>query len=98
MKLKLQSGSIQKKNGAWHWRYYDDGKQKSVKLAEISDEYRSKQDVIPLANDMAIRQPSNGPRTGNLGIVQFAEGIYLPWVKAERRARSEEHTSELQSR
>lgn len=86
MKLKLQAGSILKKHGAWHWRYYEDGKQKSVKLAEVSDEYRSKQDVIPLANDLAVRQPSNGPRSGNIGIVDFAEKIFLPWVKAERRA------------
>ena len=55
MKLKLQSGSILKKHGAWHWRYYEDGKQKSVKLAEVSNEHRSKQDVIPIANGMAVR-------------------------------------------
>jgi integrase len=85
MKVKLQSGSIQKKNGAWHWRYYEDGKQKSVKLAEVSDEYRSKQDVIPLANDLAVRQPSSGPRTGNITVVQFAESIYLPWMQEQKR-------------
>jgi integrase len=85
MKLKLQSGSILKKHGSWHWRYYEDGKQKSVKLAEVSDEYRSKQDVIPLANDMAVRQPSSGPRSGNITVVQFAENVYLPWVLRERK-------------
>lgn len=86
MKLKLQSGSIRKKNGAWHWRYYEDGKQKEVKLADISDEFRSEKDVIPIANGMAVRQPSNGPRSGNVAIVDFAENVFLPWVKAERRA------------
>lgn len=87
MKLKLQSGSIQKKNGAWHWRYYEDGKQKSVKLADISDEFRSKADVIPIANDMATRiQPhSDKPRTGNITVVQFAETIYLPWMREQKR-------------
>jgi integrase len=87
MKLKLQSGSIQKKNGGWHWRYYEDGKQKSVKLAEVSDEFRSKQDVIPIANDMAARiQPhSDKPRTGNITVVQFAEAVYLPWMREQKR-------------
>ncbi len=87
MKLKLQSGSILKKHGAWHWRYYEDGKQKSVKLAEVSDEHRSKQDVIPIANDMAVRMVPQGdkPRTGNLTVVQFAEQVYLPWAKQECR-------------
>ena len=86
MKLKLQSGSILKKHGAWHWRYYEDGKQKSVKLAEVSNEHRSKQDVIPIANGMAVRMsPGDKPRTGNLTVLQFAEHVYLPWAKQECR-------------
>ena len=85
MKLKLQAGSIQKKNGAWHWRYYSAGKQHSVKLADVSDQFRSKQDVIPLANERAARIPSDQPRTGNVTVVEFAEQVYLPWVQAERR-------------
>src|SRR5215471_2512936 len=85
MKLKLQSGSIQKKNGGWHWRYYENGKQKSVKLADVSDEFRSKADVIPLANNLAVRQPSDGPRTGNMTVVHFAESVYLPWMQEQKR-------------
>jgi integrase len=86
MKLKLQTGSIIKKHGGWHWRYYEGGKQKSVKLADVSDQFRSKQDVIPLANSMANRIPhSDQPRTGNMTAVQFAETVYLPWMKEQKR-------------
>lgn len=86
MKLKLQAGSILKKHGAWHWRYYSGGKQKSVKLADVCDQFRSKQDVIPLANDMATKMPSaDSPRTGNLTVVEFTESVYLPWVRDQKR-------------
>jgi integrase len=88
MKIKLTVGSILKKHGAWHWRYYGpDGKQKSVKLADVSDQYRSKQDVIPVANQMAGRILPRGeqPRTGNVTIVDFAETVYLPWVAEQKR-------------
>jgi integrase len=88
MKIKLTVGCIIKKHGAWHWKYYGaDGKQKSVKVADVSDQYRSKQDVIPVANEMAARilPRAEQPRTGNTSIVEFAETVYLPWVKEQKR-------------
>jgi len=87
VKLKLQSGSIYKKHGAWHWRYYEGSKQRSLKLADVSDEFRSKRDVVPVANDLAARilPRNNQPRTGNVGIVEFVEAVYLPWVRDQKR-------------
>jgi len=87
--LRPQFGSIVKKNGAWHWRYYEDGKQKSVKLADCNDEFRSKKDVVPLANDRAaLLAPLSGadqPRSGNITVVDFVEKTYLPWVRETKR-------------
>jgi integrase len=43
--------------------------------------------VIPMANEMAARILPRGeqPRTGNVTIVDFAETVYLPWVKEQKR-------------
>src|SRR5215467_10285499 len=86
MKLRLTVGSILKKHGAWHWRYYEERKQKSVKLADVDDQHRSKQDVIPMANELAARRPRNDDRpSSNLSIVAFGDSVYFPWVKDTHR-------------
>jgi integrase len=97
MKLKLQSGSIQKKHGAWYWRYYPErgGKQKFLRLADVCDQFRSKADVIPLANDLAAKMPSDAPRNGHMEIAAFVEQIYLPWVKEQKRPATYEGYKKL---
>ena len=47
--IRLFFGSIYKRHGAWFWRYYDQNKQKMVRLADVCDE-RTKGGVIALAN------------------------------------------------
>jgi integrase len=88
-RVKDENGGLVVKDGhrkgTWYWRYYEDGKQKYAKLAEFSDEYRAKKDLVPLANAMAERLR---PRTGkkiriDMPIVEFVEGVYLPWAKGE---------------
>jgi integrase len=86
MRERLLRGSILKKHGSWHWRYYEAGKQRSVKLAEVSDECRTQQDVIKLANEAAKHIGNvDQPRTSNVAIVSFVEQDYLPWLKDEKR-------------
>lgn len=58
-----------------------DGKQVWERIAEISDQYRSKGDVIPLIN---AREP--GPlSTNDARVADFAEKEYLPWAKANKK-------------
>jgi integrase len=82
-KERLKNGSIAKKHGAWYWRRYVDGKQKWEKIAEISDKYRSKGDVIPLINAREIQEPREGAEDST--IADFAENEYLPWAKRKTR-------------
>lgn len=87
MQERLKMGSIIKRHGSWHWRYYENSKQRSVKLVDVSDQYRSKKDVIPLANAEASRiAPSaDTPAAGKTRVVEFTESVFLPWVQSERK-------------
>jgi integrase len=80
-KERLKNGSIAKKHGAWFWRHYVDGKQKWERVAEISDRYRSKGDVIPLIN---AREPEV-ERAKDERIADFVEREFLPWAKANKK-------------
>src|SRR5690349_19491791 len=82
-KERLKSRSIARKHGAWYWRHYVEGKQKWEKIAEISDKYRSKGDVIPLINAREIQEPREGAEDST--IADFAEKEYLPWAKRKTR-------------
>lgn len=86
---RLDFGSLYKKHGSWHWRYYDFDatgvrKQKSERICEISDEYRSKSDVVPLVQPR-IKQMSAAPVSGAMTIAHFADTEFIPWVKANKR-------------
>jgi integrase len=81
-KERLKNGSIARKHGAWYWRHYVDGKQKWEKIAEISDKYRSKGDVIPLINAREIEEPREGEDST---IADFVEKEYLTWAKDNKR-------------
>jgi len=81
-KERLKNGSIAKKHGAWYWRYYVGGKQKWEKLADVCDQYRSKGDVIKLANDRVVEEAREGE---DCEIADFVEKAYLPWAKSNKR-------------
>ncbi|MGH9523357.1 MAG: tyrosine-type recombinase/integrase [Terriglobales bacterium] len=87
VKQRLNRGSLIKRHGAWHLKYYAAGKQKMTKVCDVSDQFRSKQDVIPEANKMLARIAPNPdqPHTSNLKIVDFYEQVYEPWAKQECR-------------
>jgi integrase len=76
-----QKGSIFQRHGAWHLRYRLDGKQVCQKLAPYSDQYRSKRDVRPLADE--ILEPVNTGQVVNglLTLQQYVETVYFPNVK-----------------
>jgi integrase len=85
----LEFGTIAKRRGSWTFRYYTerDGNrvQTEKTLCEISDEYRSKKDVLPLAK--AEIERLNAPQSGGSrsSIVGFVESVYLPFVDEKKR-------------
>jgi integrase len=85
----LEFGTIAKRRGSWTFRYYTerDGNrvQTEKTLCEISDEYRSKKDVLPLAK--AEIERLNAPQSGGSrsSIAGFVETVYLPFVDEKKR-------------
>jgi integrase len=84
-----QDGYIWRKGRSWYGRWRDDvyengqvvRKQRSEKLAEYSDRYRTESDVRPLLE--AILRPLNEGKArpeGTLPVAQFVEGYYLPFA------------------
>src|ERR1700730_11250468 len=85
-----QKGYIWKKGRSWHGRWGEDvlvdgsvvRKQRSAKLADVCDRYRSKADVRPLLAEKL--RPINEGRTrpeGTLPVTEYVENHYLPFVR-----------------
>lgn len=83
----LEFGTIAKRGKSWTFRYYikQDGKQVEKTLCAVSDEYRTKKDVLPLAKKEIERL--NAPQSGasRSTVVGFVESVYLPFVDKKRR-------------
>jgi integrase len=80
----MQRGSIVQKHGAWHLRYRLHGKEISVKLADYSDDYRTKKSVRTLAE--RYLQPANQGAPGDPQTVQqFVETVYFPHAEKNKR-------------
>jgi integrase len=87
----MQRGSLRKKHGAWHLRFYVeeivDGqpirRQVTKRLAPISDAYRSKNDVWPLAD--AILARLGGGAEGGLTLKDFTQHHFLPYITAKKK-------------
>lgn len=81
----MQKGQLIKRHGAWHLRYWRDGKRVCQRLAPFNDTFRTERSVRPLAEE--ILQPLNegrlpgGPQT----IQTFIEHTYLPYAKEHKR-------------
>jgi integrase len=90
----MQRGNITKSGGIWLLRYYEpvlvDGRivkrAKAKKLADVDDQYRTKNDVQPLAD--AILTPINA-RTArpesSQAVSDFLEHVYLANVKESKK-------------
>jgi integrase len=83
-------GTIQERNGAYHWLYYSQGKKVSEKLGRIAD-LGSKKAACELANERhkngggPVRVSTDGVRrSGNILITEYA-AQFLEWADAERR-------------
>ncbi len=87
---RQQSGYIWKVGGSWYGRWREDvleegrvvRKQRSAKLAEVSDRYRCKADVRPLLAEKL--RPINEGRMrpeSTLPVADFVENFYLPFVE-----------------
>jgi integrase len=88
--VRQQSGYIWKVGRAWYGRWRDDvledgrvvRKQRSAKLAEVCDRYRTKADVRPLLAEKL--RPINEGRMrpeSTLSVAEFVEDCYLPFVR-----------------
>lgn len=87
---RQQLGYIWKLGGSWYGRWREDvleegrvvRKQRSAKLADVCDRYRTKSDVRPLLAEKL--RPINEGKTrpeSTLTVAEFVEGFYLPFVK-----------------
>lgn len=87
---RQQIGYIWKVGRSWHGRWREDvledgcvvRKQRSAKLAEVCDRYRSEKDVRPLLADKL--RPINEGRTrpeSTLAVAAYVEEFYLPFVE-----------------
>jgi integrase len=85
-----QEGYIWRKGRSWHGRWWEDvlkdgrvvRKQRSRKLADYSDRYRTERDVRPLLDE--ILRPLNEGKTrpeSTLSVAEFAERHWLPWAR-----------------
>jgi integrase len=91
----MQRGSLEQKSGAWYIRFRttevdSNGKvQRRLvrkRLAPINDEYRSANDVWPLADAELARETKGGAAEGSLAVSDFVEKFYLPFVEAKKKA------------
>lgn len=87
---RQQSGYIWKVGSSWYGRWREDvledgsivRKQRSAKLADVSDRYRTKADVRPLLAEKL--RPINEGRTrpeSTLSVAAFVEDCYLPFIR-----------------
>jgi hypothetical protein len=77
----MQSGYIYRAHGAWHLRYRINREQKSVRLADYSDEYRTLRSVRPRAEPYLQTANSGQQANGHLTLQQYAETVYFPHAK-----------------
>ena len=88
--MRHQSGYIWRENGAWYGRWRENvliegqvvRKQRSKKLAEVSDRYRTESDVRPLLDEV-LGPLNNGKVDANttMLLAPFVDNLYLPYVK-----------------
>ncbi|MGI9102522.1 MAG: tyrosine-type recombinase/integrase [Terriglobales bacterium] len=91
---RQQKGCIYKSSGAWYARYREDviqngrmaRKLRCKRLADVSDRYRTKNDVLPLLADILRPLNSNPDLKANMQIGSFIETAYLPHAQGQTHA------------
>ena len=87
-KLFMQRGYIYRKSGSWYLRYRAEGKQRAVRLADVSDEYRTARSVRRLA-DVMLAPLNAGQITKDDAVApslaQFFDSVYLPHIAKQHR-------------
>jgi integrase len=96
MRTRHQKGYVYKDGGSWFVRYREyvlreDGtiipKQRTRRLVEVCDQYRTKSSVRSLAEEvLAPINSASGIFEGSFTLGQFVAGTYLPYVKEHKRA------------
>jgi hypothetical protein len=89
-----QTGYVWKVGRSWFGRWrentIEDGrvirKQRSMKLAEVCDRFRSKADVLPLLAEKLrpLNERKNSPES-TLDVASFVQNYYLPFAKENCR-------------
>ena len=89
-----QQGYVYRRGNNWFLRYRRDEleggvlvrKQKAIVLAQYSDRYRRKSDLVPLAEEK-LDEVSKADRCPGsaASFVDYVETVWLPYVKATRR-------------
>jgi integrase len=83
----MQRGQVFRRHGSWHVRYYRDelldGKpvrrRITERLARYSDDYRSKKDVLPLADGVLLPvNTGDAQPESSLTLAEFIEQRFLP--------------------
>ena len=81
----MQKGYVYQAHGAWHIRYrLPNGEQKSEKLADYNEQYRTKKSVRQLADDI-IHKIYAGQQLDPSTVQDFIETRYLPHAEAHLR-------------
>ena len=78
----MQRGCIIRRHGAWHLRYRANGKEVCVKLADHTDEYRTKASVRPLS-DKILAPLNEGQHVSSVTLQHYIETAYFPSVKSK---------------
>ena len=101
----MKHGTIRERHGAWQLRYYTtvigpDGlpkrRQITKTLARVSDDYRTKKDCWPLADEYLVpeRRKAATPE-GSLTLSEFAEKYFLPYIKSKREPSTHKFYKEV---
>jgi integrase len=94
----MQTGSIRKRHGAWHLRFYveeigTDGhprrRQITKRLAPINDEFRAQKDLDDLVTAELAKVNRGTSAEGSLTVDDFVQRFFLPWVKASKKPSTE---------
>src|SRR5213080_1713468 len=83
---RKQRGERIETKTAWCLRYYTNGKQKFITLAQKGGLYRSWNDVEPLIQNVLAEVNGRTVISPQQTLADFVEKVYLPWVRENKAA------------
>jgi len=78
-----QKGSLLKRHGSWHARYYDVDGQHSAVLAKVKD-FPTKQSILPHFNSFMAEVNQSMLGADDPLFVPFVEDVYFPSLRLEK--------------